>query len=337
MKKLWMMAGLMVASICSGQFYFEAGPWFRGDMDVSVAGGSRAAESETPAARPGTQGTQAEMAAVASPDDGTAQVLREFDDGYVGPSGWAWAQSLGHSQYFGYENASQYDPTDQTLTFTLSSSASSTERRTRTEVGTGEPGWTGQSSLDGAGGLVTLGYALTTQRLLTVSLQIQAGWLDGLDASFRGQQAWHQDVTWTTTESSRERAQSWNYIYDTLGNPLFPSAPYAQTDPSGSGSLIADRPSEITQGGGRLVETDRMVGQKRKTAFSRVDLETEGRLLMLTFGPRLRCRLLENLSILVQGGVTANLLDVEWERTETFAWEDGQEIGSWVDRDDDQM
>lgn len=336
-KKRWMLTGMMMASICSGQVYFEAGPWFRGDMDVSVDGGSRAAESGTQATRSGTQGATARIAAFAPPDDGTAQVLREFDDGYVGPSGWIWARDAGLSQYFGYQNDSQYDASADTLTFTASRSASSTERRTRTEVRSAAPGWSGHSSLDGSGGLVTVGYGITTKRLFNVSLQIQAGWLDGLDASFRGRQAWRQDVTWTTTESSSERSQSWNYIYDTLGHPSFPPAPYAETDPSGAGgNFISDRPMEITEAGGLLVETDRVVGQKRRTAFSRVDLETEGRLLVLTFGPRLRFRLLENLSVLVQGGVTANFLDVEWTRAEVFAWEDGQEINSWVDRDDEQ-
>ena len=43
MKATMALAWLLGAAACSGQWYFEAGPWARGGMEVSVAGGSRAA------------------------------------------------------------------------------------------------------------------------------------------------------------------------------------------------------------------------------------------------------------------------------------------------------
>jgi opacity protein-like surface antigen len=336
MKKLCMLAWMLTTPVCFGQFYIEAGPWARGDMDLEVAGGSRAALEGVQAASPGLRGGVARVEPLAVPDDGTAQILREFDDGYVGPSGWQWAAELGYSQYFGYESAGQYDATASTLTFTTGGAGSSTASRTRTSVSSGSSGWAGGSGLDGAGGLVTLGYTFTVQRLFDVSLQVQAGWLDGLDASFQGQTAWSQEVRWTRYESHAERSQAWSYVYDTLGNPFFPTAPYEMTDPAGFGPLISDRPIEIQEGAEHLVETERVAGRKRKTAVSRVDLETEGSLLVLTFGPRLRFRPMERLAILVQGGATANLLDVELSRTETFAWDDGRVIRAWTDRADEQ-
>ena len=43
MKKIVLVLWACGAAVCSGQFYFEAGPWVRGGMDLEVAGGSSAA------------------------------------------------------------------------------------------------------------------------------------------------------------------------------------------------------------------------------------------------------------------------------------------------------
>ena len=336
MRKLLAITWLCSVTLAFGQFYFEAGPWFRGDMDVTVDGGSRAAEEGIQAASPGTRGDMAYVDPLTPPDDGTAQILREFDDGYVGPSGWGWALSAGQSQYFGYDNASQYNSVANTLTFTASRTASGTGQRTRTDVLSGASGWDGNASLKGAGALATMGYGIASERWFDLSMQVQMGWLDGLNTSFHGQQAWSQNVTWSTLGSRMERSQSWNYVYDTLGNPLFPTAPYAMTDSSGVGPMISDRPTEIQTGEESVTISEEVVGRRQAVAVSRVDLDTEASLLVMAFGPRLRFHPMKKLAFLIQGGVTANLLDAELSRRETFAWENGQTIQSWADHEDEQ-
>lgn len=335
--KKWILAlWACGASVCSGQLYFEAGPWTRGDMEMTVAGGSSAANEGVQAASPGWRGGTAGVDPLPAGDDGTAQILRSFDDGYVGPSGWAWANVAGVSQFFGYDNPAQYNSSANTLTFASTAYASETERRTETRVASGTAGWSGHADLEGGGALVTMGYILVANQLFDVSVQFQMGWLDGMDADFIGQTAWSQQTTWTTWESCMERSRSSTVVFDTLGNPVFPAAPYAMTDPTGVGPMISDRPIAIEDGGETSAQSERIIGRRQAMAYSRVDLETEADLLSFSLGPRLRIHPTERLSILVQGGVTANLLNAELARTETFAWEDGTAIRSWTESTDEQ-
>ena len=336
MKRLAAMVWMLGVTTGFGQIYFEAGPWFRGEMGLRVEGGSQAAADGVLAASPGARGGEASVDPLTPGDDGTAQILRVFENGYVGPSGWPIQQGLGVSQYFGYESVGQYDSGADTLTFLREASASDVERRTQTSVSSGAAGWGGEGDLDAAGALVTVGCAFLTEGMFEVSAQIQAGWLDGIDAEFGNQAAWSQQVTWVTRESREERSQSWAYVYDTLGNPAFPTAPYAMTDPSGVGPMIADRPASIEDLGGTVETSDRVVGRRTAAARSRVDLDVDAQALAVALGPRVRIRPVERVSILAQGGVTATLLDADLERAETFAWEDGSVIQAWSHREDAQ-
>jgi len=337
-QRVFLVIWLCGAAMASGQFYFEAGPWVRGDMEMTVSGGSHAADEGVEAAHPGTTGGTAwvDPQPIGAGDDGTEQILRTFDDGYVGPSGWAWANPLGISQYFAYETASQYDATAGTLTFTQGGTGSDIQRRTTTTLSSGPSGWSDRATLDAAGALLTMGYTFSSGVIFDWSFQFQVGWLDGIDASFMDQTAFRQQVEWTTKESYMERAQTWAFTYDTLGNTFFPSAPYEMTDPSGVGPMISDRPISVADSGEILNWSDRIVGRRQATALSRVSLRTEADSLMLSLGPRVRFHPTERLSILVQAGATLSLLDAEFTRTETFAWEDGEVLGTWSDRADEQ-
>ena len=329
MKKAFAMAWLACVSAGAGQWYFEAGPWYRGGMELKAEGGSAAAEQGAMAAEPGTRGGRASLSAPAAVDNGTAQVLRTFDDGFAGPSGWEWATALGQSQYFGYESAAQYDAASGTLTFHREEAEQSTARRTETAVRSGAAGWSGKEDLEGVGAQATLGWILAKKERMDASLQLQAGWLDGMDVEFRGEPAWSQQAEWTTKESRMERRQTWIYEYDTLGNPVFPAAPYEMTTSTGVGPMIADRPTAIRQGGNTYASTDRVAGRRAATAASRVDLDAEMQSFSVALGPRLRWRPTAKLSIVAQGGISVNLLDADLERAETFAWEGGETIGAW--------
>lgn len=336
MRKLLLTLWICSAEVCFGQWYFEAGPWMRSDMEINVKDGSRASEQGVRAAVPGTRGGTASIPAAAAEDDGTAQILRQFDNGYVGPSAWAWVQALGISQYFGYDSASQYDAVANTLSFTRSVSASDTQRRTVTRVTSGNAGWSGSRDVEAYGFLVTLGRKLMSESRFDAGLQMQLGWLDGISASFRNRTAWEQQVQWTTYESQMERSQSYNYVYDTLGAPV-PAAPYSMMNPGGIGPMIEDRPSSVVQvPGSSESSSDRVVRRKTAIARSRVDMDAEIDALVLVFGPRMIFRPADRVLFLLQCGATLNLLDASFSRTETFAWEDGRVIQSWSDRRDRQ-
>ena len=65
-------------------------------------------------------------------------------------------------------------------------------------------------------------------------------------------------------------------------------------------------------------------------------MDAEMQAFAVALGPRLRWRPTEKLSLVAQAGVTLNLLDADLERTETFAWEGGETIGTWRDAEDAQ-
>ncbi|NCC93567.1 MAG: hypothetical protein EOM10_09840 [Opitutae bacterium] len=335
MKKMVVMVWVCALAACSGQVYFEAGPWFRTDIDLSVRGGSSAADEGVAAASPGTRGTTARVDPLSPDDDGTAQVLRTFDDGYVGPSGWGWARTLGYSQYFGYNTKSQYDNAAETLTFIRTLEGMATGERTSTRLTSGPSGWSDSDDLSGAGIQATVGYTLLQQAPFTASAQFRFGWLGGINSSFRGRETWRQQAEWFTFDSTMSREQSYTYVYDTLGAPI-PTAPYEMTDPSGIGVMIDDRPESITAGEETIVTADSLVRYRTATAVSRVDLDADMDAYVLALGPRMVYQVAEGLKLLLEGGLTATLLDADLDRTETFAWEDGAVIRQWRASDNHQ-
>lgn len=329
--------GCAIALPVHAEWYFEVGPFYRGDMDISVRGGSRAADEGASAARSGTTGELPSLGALPPGDDGTAQILRQFDDGYVGPSGWAWANVDGVTQYFAYDDPGQYDADADTLTYQLSlGQESASARRTQTRTMSEPIAWGGSREVDGWGIMATLGYELREEETWSLGAQARFGWLDGIQANFRGQPAFRQTVDRRVFETTVWREDTRTYTYDTLGNPAFPSAPYEMTDPSAVGPLIADTPTTITQGPATSGSSTRQVGQFSETAVSHVDLEVDAQAFTLQLGPRVMWNSGGRIALLLQPALTVNLLDSEIRRVETFRHANGAVISSWRDRSDDQ-
>lgn len=338
MNKTLLIATLTLASgvACHGQFYFEAGPWYRGNMEISADGGSRAASEGVHASRAGRSGgTPAALDQVLQ-DDGSAQTLRTFNDGYVGPSGWAWAQTAGVSQYWSYDDASQYDAGASTLSFTRSVTEALTSQRTLTQVTPGVAGWSGSDRVGGTGIQGKLGYLFKNTETWQLGVQMQAGWLADINSSFRNKSAYTErvdDFRWQTTLNQEE---TWSYTYDTLGNPAFPAAPYTMSDPSGAGPMIADRPNSMT----RLTQTqsagESFASQSSSVATSLVDMDVNATALVLGLGPRFQWQATKQLAVTLQPSVSLNLLDADISRRETFRQENGTFIQSWDDSKTEQ-
>jgi hypothetical protein len=318
------------------QWYFEVGPVYRGDMEVSVQGGSSAAESGATAARAGTVGGKPSLPASGLNDDGTAQVLREFDDGYVGPSGWEWARNEGWTQFWAYDSPAQYNADADTLTFQVTmGEVSATQRRTTTRTWTDSVGWTGHSRTDGFGVMGTLGYMLRNEGDWSLGAQARFGWLDGIRSEFRDRPAFRQSVERSVYEASIWRDETTTYTYDTLGNPAFPAAPYAMTDPAAVGPMIGDTPESITRSS-QEGSSDRLVSRSVGTAVSTVDLKVEAQAFTVQLGPRLLWEPEGRVAFLVQPALTANLLDADMRRQETFRQPNGTAVASWHDSSDKQ-
>lgn len=330
------ITGLLAAHSVSGEGYFEVGLWHRGGMEIRVDGGSNAADTGARIARPGTRGDTASAVLPDDGDDGTVQILREFDDGFVGPSGMPLFSGMGQTQLFGYQNAAQHDAGGGTLTFTRTQSGSSQADRTLTTLNSSGGTWQDRGDLDGIGFQAKTGFIFMNKDNFDVSAQLQVGWLGGLDQSLGSQSAFEQELRQTTRQSTAERMETTRFVYDTFGNPFFPSAPYEMTDPSGTGPLISDTPIAILPGTASESSADQVVGRRSVVADSRVSLQTEADVFVLGLGPRFRLKINEDVSLLIQGGGTLNVLDARMRREERFVTEGGQIVGQWNQRADEQ-
>ncbi len=336
MARLLLGAGLVGSTTVHAQWYFEVGPVYRGDMEISVQGGSRAAESGVQAEKAGTVGRRPSLPENLLEDDGTAQVLREFDDGYVGPSDWEWAQNDGLTQFWGYDSSDQYNADADTLTFQATMGDSASQRRTTTRTWTESAGWTGRRRTDGFGIMGTLGYLLRNEDNWRLGAQLRLGWLDGIRGNFRDRTAFRQNIERSVYETTLWRDETYTYTYDTQGNPVFPEAPYAMMDPDAVGPMIGDTPESIALSSQQGGSVDRLIGRSRSVAASTVDLKVEAQVFTLQLGPRLLWEPEGRVALLFQPALTANLLDADMRRQETFRHPNGTAIASWSDRSDKQ-
>ncbi|MCC5845209.1 MAG: hypothetical protein JJU05_13245 [Verrucomicrobia bacterium] len=320
----------------SAEWVVEAGPWYRGDMRIRVEGGSRAAESGRQVSRPGVAGGFAAVDLSGNADDGSAQILRFFDDGFVGPSGLPLFFNDGQTAFFGFQSDSQHDAGSGTLTFTRTLSGQDSARRTVTTLNSEGGTWRDAGDLDGAGVNVRLGRVLVRREGLDVSAQLQGGWLGGIDRTLQSRNAFRQTSLETIRETRSERAESTRFVYDTFGNPVFPSAPYAMEDPEGTGPLLSDTPIAVLPGAATQSLSDQVTGRRQQTAVSQVRLQSEAELFVFGLGPRIRWTVTDTVSLFVEGGGTLNLLDASLRRSETFAVDTGRVLGQWSDRADEQ-
>lgn len=329
---LWLCGTLRV----SAGWYVEAGPWVRGDMSVEVHGGSRAAESGVLLARPGSFGSLPMPMAQVLQDDGTTPVLRLFNDGFVGPSGWEWANIDGITQFWGYHNEEQYDSGFNTLTFTRDVTDVTTAGRSQTRITHSPAGWEDRKTMSGSGAQATLGRYLTRHESFAISLQGTIGWLNGMNAHFKNQPTYRQEQERRTYSAALTQMESWQYTYDTLNNPVFPAAPYEMTDPQGIGPMIADTPESFERTSSSSSVVDTLTGVRRQSAVSHVDLQVESSLLVLNAGPRLLWKPHQKVHVFVQPGLTLNFLDAEARRSEAFSLDNGTVLGVWNDSKDEQ-
>lgn len=333
--------GLLVAGLCvtysvSAEWYVEVGPWHRGDMNIEVTGGSRAAESGARIDRPGVRGDAPSSDLPGMKDDGTAQILREFDNGFVGPSGLPFFFNLGQTQFFGFQDDTQHGAGAGTLSFSRTESVTHQAQQTRTTLQSSAGTWSDHANLNGYGLQARAGYVFLQNNRWDFSGQAQLGWLGGLSRNVTPHNAFRQELRQTTRESRVSRTETTQFVYDTFNNPAFPLGPYEMSDPNGIGPLISDRPIAIQAGAANETRTDRIVGRRNVVANSQVHLETDADLFVLGLGPRIRFNMRDDISLFIQGGGTLNLLDVRLQRQESFITDRGRLLGQWNDRSDEQ-
>lgn len=324
------------SQVMAGEGWFlEAGGWYRGGMNMEISGGSIEADDSIGQASGGDR-VDAPTGQMLD-DDGSAQTFRAFDNGYVGPSGWAWARDDGTTQYWGYDDASQYDAGSSTLRFTRTETDAGSEDREVSRIAAGSRTWQDSIDANGFGGQVTLGRIFHKDNKIEWSGVLQAGWLQDIGWTARHRSEDRLTLEYLTYRSSYERQETWTYEYDTLSNPAFPSAPYA-SNPTGTGPMIRDRPSSIQQNGEQTVTyDDRVVSSRQVMVQSDVSVDADALLFVVNLGTRFRWNPSSRWALVLQPGITANLLDAEMLRHETFTQSDGQVVQTDSAQMDEQV
>lgn len=320
-------------SSAESRWYFELGPAYRWDMELSIRGGTHVTPWQ------GTESSGARMPSAASSlldDDGTAQQLRTFDDGFVGPSGWEHARDDGRTQYWGYEDAGQYDEAAGTLSFRRTLSEKQTARRTVTRLLDESAGWSGRKSMEGVGLMLTAGRGLWDREHWSGSLHARLGWMEGLRGNFRHSPSYRRTLESLSYQKTRHQTQTYRYDYDTLGNPAFPSAPYAMSDPDAAGPMIADTPDAIALDAERMRTSEQRVGRRVWTESSTVDLAFDARVFTFQLGSRLAWKTRYPLTLVAQPAITLNLLDAEARRDEMFWSPRGTVLNHWSNHTETQ-
>lgn len=345
----FLTTALLLSALATGaraEWFVEVGPFYRGQTKISVDGGSRAHDSGINAPSTTTRGGIA-SAPGALPDNGSLTGTRVFDNGYVGPSDWVWAQNAGITQYFGYQTADQYNAGADTLTFTktqTANSAGSTLSTTRI-TDQGSAGWKDSERTNGVGLMATLGLQLgdrteegqpAEEDCHQWSILFRFGWLEGMGTTFRNRPAYAQNVETTRVRSSAASSSVQQYTYNTLGNPFFPGAPYTMSDPGGVGPLISSTPDRITTLSSSDTASKNSADRSSYQTQSLVDLDLDVQAFTFQFGPRWNWGRDGDISLFLQPLATLNLIDVSASRQEHFQTSNGQSLGQWNDHADEQ-
>lgn len=322
-----------MAAPAQGSWFFEIGGVYRDNMRISVDGGSRAAESGPGTAWTwmGTDGQLPTAQASLLRDDGSQTQLRTFDDGFVGLSGWQWAQDAGLTQFWGYERQDQYEASSDTLVFNHTLTRVEHASRRLTHAREEWSGWSDSEHVNGFGIMATIGFRLPQDFPCTVDLLFQIGWIDDIQGRFRNKPSasfTHRESQYMATLTQQE---TYAYLYDTLGNPAFPDAPYTMSTPSGVGPMIPDRPQSIEQTGEQSMLSDSLTHRSTGTWNSHTDLDVDAQALLLQAGPRLVVHAGQSLAVTVQPLLSLNRIDVDAKRVETLRDASGFARNGWVD------
>ena len=292
---------------------FEAGPAVRLGMDMEISGSTFSQQTSAAMDKfirtPETFGNRAGI----SPTDISSYADRTFDDGFVfldpstvdfGGDTWNW----------GYQDASQYDASAGTLTFTL--------RQDLGTAGTSSGETTVDTVHDGGLGLHDelngVGVSLSVERDLIVReydrLSIAAGvvGLWGLNSKMEASTL-EANVQNSQEISTIAQSGQYIYVYDLLG-VVPPSAPYAGTY-EGPGPLIPNRPSSVEFVDSSSTRTRRTESTSYRLS-NQSSFEVDAAIYEGWLGPRLALKAGSTVEILLTPYVSLSLVDGEMDQTE---------------------
>jgi len=261
---------------------------------------------------------------------------RTFDDGFVfmdaATENWG-----GDTWYWGYNDASQYDPSADTLSFHRSSSYSGTETGERVTIDTiRDSGVSIRDDLDGTGLAISFGRVLKRGESFSIRIDGELSYIWGIEHD-SSVSPYEEEITKTTWTSVNNYNSTATYTYDLMG-VVPPDAPYSGTY-DGPGPLIPNLPSSVDQSQQLVSSEDISRSTSLFRARNNVDFSVDASILEFSAGPRIDWRVFDALSLFAMPGISLNLLSVEADRRETWTADFGdgstRTLRAWNDRLDD--
>jgi len=281
---------LTAMSAAAGNWWFSAGPVYRGGMEVTTEGTSRTQAGGVHAVNP--------LRSPSGVGSTRSYANRSYDDGYVnmGPgTGNPASVDPSVTWYWGYDNGSQYNAGAGTLTFHRSGVRGYQEvRNTALDL---------DEDMDGFGVELVAGLPLRREGKIAWDLCVGVQGIPGAEAALSG----------SSYEEGIGRLDVTD-VYDVSGVRI-PGAPYRGTYDGPFGT-----PPQIPS------PTIPNIPERRSTtlrdlswsARNRIALDVEADICMLWLGPRLAVHPAEGLALHVTPRITGSLVDVSVDRTEIF-------------------
>jgi hypothetical protein len=351
----------LCGSVLAENWWLEVGAAYRGGMKTDASGGShvRNLEIHASVSQRNIPGNLAgSSASKSNPDSINQYGDHTFEDGYVDTDrGTGNPDSVDPSVTWnwGYDNNSQYNPSDETLTFHRSSTTSGQQVKTGTgqviTVSTVQDTAVDSSSDFGGAGLELKG-GRTVYQGESTHIDLVAGIMvivnAGSDMSVTTFKENIQDDQYRITDTYRYTDRHTDaYVYNTSGVAI-PSVPHQGTydgpfdEPAVIPSpVIPNLPASSqrdTRRSGSVVRDLRVVSSANWSARNHINFDIEADIYELWFGPRIGFPVNDRFTFHITPKVSLNYVDVNVSRSESFvaSYADGSTatLNSWSDQTD---
>ncbi|MBT3192640.1 MAG: hypothetical protein HN341_08805 [Verrucomicrobia bacterium] len=315
--------GLCVFAVneAKGNIWFDVGPTYRGGMKAETSGSSYSQ------ALPRTQSVRYEEREF---DYSHGASGRSFSNGYVLPDSGTYdflSPTFGYTWNWGYEQSGQYDPVQRTLTLNYSHARDVASLYTVTPTVMQDRNATFSETFDGNGVEFRVGCPLMEAETFQIDFCVGLSGIWDAKAQMSGSTFSEHVVEGNYTIY---RSNTGTLTYDVSGITM-PAAPHAGAS---GGPVIPYGPSSSTAS--RSQESTVLRSQREWTNRNFIDMSIQSDIHSLWIGSQLGAQVGKSVTLSVTPRVSANYVDVDVSRHETFtrSYSDGSSasLGSWSDR-----
>ncbi len=319
---------------------WRGGAVYRSDMEISVSGTSRTQQQVAGLIGPRRHAEHTRIGEPSpvgpNPDDISQYGDRDFDDGYVYRDPITGVPGVPDDHWtvnWGYQDADQYDPLAETLTFRRETVLEHVDivedRQNIRSVQTDRDTDMAAERRFGSAG-IEIEFAMMLKQKPASGTEWTAGvrYFPEINTSLK-------DTTFRQTVIDREYTTrrtmvvvdhvTDTYTYEYPDQPLYPDPPDAPYDGSDADPpddpLLENRPQQTerqVQRSRRLAQETRQTGQTEWHTANRVDLALQADLLQAVVGPRFGCRLGTRTYLHATVALVLNYLNMSVDRHEVF-------------------